>query len=377
MDRRTLLKAGRHGPRGRRPGRLRGAVGAGANVDAATAPAARARARRMGPDHPHHGRVAPAPPLRLRVARRPARRHHRDPQLRTRRLRHVALLGHGPDGGRNGSRPRQPPGGGHRVRSGGPHRRPPVAAARVRGDHLRHVRAAQHDLEHVVRGLHTNRGTGRGRAQDTCLGRPVPRSGGDLLSRAAVAGGHEIRRVLDRPLRAQRHASGRRRGGCRGGAGAAVSRPSAHRRVHPGTRGASLSQPLRDAEQPTAHRAVHLPGCAGSRLHRLRRAHRDPQVHRTARAGGAERAAGRQLQRTGGTGSVRRRRAAAGEGTAHRARAPGGGRLEYRRRPLPTGIPAGSSASTCSRVATASSWGAPPSGASGRRRPIRRRCGSS
>ena len=38
--------------------------------------------------------------------------------------------------------------------------------------------------------------------------------------------------------------------------------------LHAGTRGASLSQPLRHPGQPTAHRAVHLPGCAGSRLHR-------------------------------------------------------------------------------------------------------------
>ena len=158
---------GRHGPRGRQPGRLLRPVGpaaARAGAPAATAvPAARARARRVGPDHPHHRRAAPPPPLRLPAARRPARRHHRDPQLRPRRLRHVALVGHGPNGGRDGPRPRQPPGRGRRVRGRGPHRRSPAPAARVHGDHLRHVGAPGHDLEHVARGVHPHLGADRPR----------------------------------------------------------------------------------------------------------------------------------------------------------------------------------------------------------------------
>ena len=300
-------------PRGRRPGRLLGAVrpgSAGGGAPAATAaPAARTRAGRVGPDHPHDRRAAPAPPLRLPAARRPARRHHRDPQLRPRRLRHVALVGHGPDGGRDGPRPRQPPGRGRRLRGGGPHRRAPAPAARVRGDHLRHVGAPGHDLEHVARGIHPHLGTDRPRPQDPRVGRPAPRSRRDLLPRAAAVGGAGLRRLLDRPLQPARHAPARRTGRCRRGRRAAASRPPEHRPGHAGARRAPFRHPLRGSKQPPAHRAGHLPRRARPRLHPLRRAHRDPQVHRAARAGGAERAPGRQLLRAGRARPLRRRRA--------------------------------------------------------------------
>ena len=81
---------------------------------------------------------------------RQARRQDAHPQLRPRRLRHVAVVGHGVDGHRPRDAAYRAQGRGARIRR----RRSDVgaraAAARLRRHDLRGDGAARHDLEHVA-----------------------------------------------------------------------------------------------------------------------------------------------------------------------------------------------------------------------------------
>ena len=148
----------------RRPGAARGRAGGVRSAlhthgPAPVAPGAGARG--PGPHHPHD-RGPPSPsPGGLSAARRAAGRDHRDPQLWARRSGDVALLGHGGDGCGDGPGARKPPGRGDRLRGRGAHSRSPAAATRLRRDHLHDGRSPQHDLEHVVRGVHPHLGSHR------------------------------------------------------------------------------------------------------------------------------------------------------------------------------------------------------------------------
>ena len=228
-------------------------------------------------------------------------------------------------------------------------------------------------------GVHPHRGAGRDELRTSCLGRPVPRSGRDLLPRAAVAGGDEIRRVLDRPLRAQRHAPGRRRGRCRGGAGAAASRPPALRPAHAGDPGSipfpSRATPSRGSQlriEPSIYldALVHDFIDFGGRIE-IRKFTEPRELVELSEA---------LVVNCSGLGA----RDLFGDDDLLPAKGQltvlvpqRGGRLGHQAATLPTGIPAGSSASTCSHAATASFWAARRSGASGRGNRIRRRCSAS
>ena len=170
----------RHGPDRGRAERVRGALRARrcqGSVERNLRPgpvAAGARTRGLGSGHPHHRGAASPPAVGIPAGGRPARRNHGDPQLRPRRVGHVALVGHGPDGRRDGPRPRQPPGGRDRLRGRGPHRGAPASAARVRRHHLRPGGAPEHHLEHVDGGVHADVGTRRPRPPLPRVGRAVP-----------------------------------------------------------------------------------------------------------------------------------------------------------------------------------------------------------
>ena len=71
-----------------------------------------------------------------------------------------------------------------------------------RGHHLRHVRSAGHDVQHVPRGLHSDLGSCRRRQQDTSVG--CPSSGGPPRSRTVNStswwgGGTECRGSIVTP----------------------------------------------------------------------------------------------------------------------------------------------------------------------------------
>ena len=127
----------------------------------AAAGSSRAGERGLGPDHPDDRRIAAAPRRRLRPQGGQARRQAARAQLRARRRRHVARLGHRPDGGGVRDRASGAAGGRHRLRLGRAHVRAAAAAARLRRHDLRDVGPALRDVEHVARRLHADLGPRR------------------------------------------------------------------------------------------------------------------------------------------------------------------------------------------------------------------------
>ena len=109
--------------------------------EAATGGAA-AREDLVGPRDPHDDRLAAASPRRLRPEGRQARRQDPDPQLRARRRRHVAVVGHGQHGRRPGRAAPGPPSRRPRRRGRRPDHRARAAAAWLRRHDLRRGRAA-------------------------------------------------------------------------------------------------------------------------------------------------------------------------------------------------------------------------------------------
>ena len=110
----------------------------------------------VGPRDPHDDRPAPASSWRLRAEGRQARRQDPDPQLRARRRRHVAVVGHGEHGGRHGgaaagSQSRRP-----RRRGRRHDHRARAAAAWLRRHHLRRDAAARRHLELVAGRVHAD-----------------------------------------------------------------------------------------------------------------------------------------------------------------------------------------------------------------------------
>ena len=164
----------------------------------------------VGSRDPHDRRPAPASRRRLRPEARQARRQAARAQLRARRRRDVAGVGHRADGG--GVRDRAPvaAGGGDRLRIGRAHVRAAAAAPRLRRHDLRAGGAAQRHVEHVARRLHAGvRPRGR-RQADAGVGRAVPPRRGHLVPAAATARRAALRRVVARQLLAGRTSCVRR-----------------------------------------------------------------------------------------------------------------------------------------------------------------------
>ena len=272
---RRRWSAGRRFRRLRRPLRH---PAAGAGVPPAD------RERGVEPDHPHHRGTSAVPPVGIRTPRRQARRHHRHPQLRPRRVGDLALLGHRTPGGRNGARTPEPAGRRDRLRSGGTRDRASAPTPRLRRHDLRHVGTSEHHVEHGLGGVHPGRLAGRRQHADARVRRSVPGRRRDLLSRVPVAGRKGVRGGLARPLHGHRHRAARSVSQPETSPpGTAPSRPPDQRPVPARPRRTSFSHPIRNPAQLHADRAGHLSGRAGPRFQGLRRADRDPQVQGTPR----------------------------------------------------------------------------------------------
>ena len=124
-------------------------------------PCAGAGQRVLGSHHPHDGRPAPASRRRLRAPGRQTRRQAAGPQLRPRRRRHVAGVGHRPDGRGFATAHQERHAAVIGCGVGRPDLRAPAAAARLRRDDLRAGGTARRDLEHVARRVYADVGPGR------------------------------------------------------------------------------------------------------------------------------------------------------------------------------------------------------------------------
>ena len=141
----------------------------------------------VGPRDPHDDRPAPAPSRRLRAEGRQARREDPDSQLRARRRRDVAVVGHGQHGGRHGGAASGAPRGRDRWWRRRLDDRARTAAPGLRRDHLRGHAAARRHLELVAGRLHAHVGPLHRRGAHPRVDRAVPAGRGHRLPPAAVA----------------------------------------------------------------------------------------------------------------------------------------------------------------------------------------------
>ena len=157
--------------------------------DAAPPPgSARARPRLLGSRDPHDCRAAAASSAGLRATRRQARWQDPHPQLWTWRRRHVALVGHGGDGGRHGAGPQRTPRRRHRLRRRRADIGPAAAAPRLRRHHLRRHGPARHHVQHVAGRLHAHLRPVCERAAHARVGRAVPAGRAHRLPAAPAPG---------------------------------------------------------------------------------------------------------------------------------------------------------------------------------------------
>ena len=265
-----------------------------------------------------------------------ARPQDRHSQLRARRFRHVAFVGHGHDGGRHrdGARRTARAPCSARASSGlttaRQLQRRGFAVTAHAGE-----RAAGRDVQLVARrGLDTHLGPRRVLEADARVECPVRRGGRDWLPPAAVHGRAALRHLVDHELRADRVG---RIGARRERAAAAAPEQRADAAA---ARRASVPDHLRHRALRDAHRAEHLPAGAHGRRAGLRRPHRHPEVRDHARRDGALREPHRQLHGPWRQGALRRRRADAAEGPARAAAAAARGALQHERRLEHPGRPA-------------------------------------
>ncbi len=263
----------------------------GAAHDCACPRSARAGRRRLGSRDPDNRRSAPASTARIRAARRQARRENRDSQLRSRRLRHVVVVGHRRDGRRSRAAASGSSRRGDRLRRRRAHRRPATAAQRIRRHHLRGDGTARHDVEHVARRVHADVGFVYELTTNTRVGRAVSSGHSHCVSPAAAARRSQVRHLVDRQLRAGGRSKNRER------IESADARRNAHRIGGARAGRAPLSVSLCHSAVGNALRAVDLSRSADAGLRRVRRPDPDPPIRN---------AAGRDVARGTGRSSTAR-----------------------------------------------------------------------
>ena len=319
MNRRALLKTGGAAMLGVGLGGCRPARAPQVTPTAPVRPRVNLAVPRIAPERVIRTTVGLRPhrDRRLRPSRRQAQRQDPHPQLRSRRRRHVAVVGLRHDRRRSGAAGRDQAGGGHRLRVARPVDGAATAASRIRGDDLRHHRAARHHVQHVAGGLHADHGT-----------RPATsaaRRRGTRNSCTAAEMSYRQLQLMAGPRYGvywidSYNATDDPNPQPGGGGSTETSSPSICGRAAAATCWAPASirsRRVRGAHVEPGDRAVDLPRCARPGLPPVRRPDRDPQVRHAARSGVAVRSGHRELHRSRVVLALRRQGARADQGPAH------------------------------------------------------------